>query len=221
MLSLLTANTIIELICFVFALICLTKDRDILWRIQVLYILITCIAEVLGIYISKHKYNNQWIYNIFILFEASFTYAMYAHLLKKYINSKSIIIIGLALFFVFYIFGIISHGFFVYVYPAYTLMSVQFVLYGLYYYYLLLRDDQYVNLKYSAEFWWVAGCLFFYFANTACDMFDDKLSKVMIPMFHQHLTYFIYKTLNVILYSCWSYSFICRKWLTTTSESLS
>ena len=36
----------------------------------------------------------------------------------------------------------------------------------------------------------------------------------MIPMFHQHLTYFIYKTLNVILYSCWSYSFICRKWLT-------
>jgi hypothetical protein len=218
MLNLFTVNTTIELICFVFAVICLAKDREWIWRIQILYLFITCVTEFSGILISKHKYNNQWVYNIFIIFEASFTHLMYGQLLKKYIQSKPIIIIGLVLFVGVYTYVIVKNGFFAYAYPAYNLMSVLFVIYSLYYYYLLLKDDEYVNLRYWPPFWWIVGSLFFYFGNTACDLFDDKLSKVMINIFHQHLTYFIYKILNIILYGCWSYSFICRRWLTTTSR---
>jgi len=220
MLHYFTANTTIEFICFLFAVVCLIKDSSTVWRCQVLYLLITCIAEFYGIYVSSHQYNNQWVYNIFILFEAGFTFLMLAHLLKKYKNSRSAIMAGIAVFLVAYIYCIINKGFLHYVYPAYTLMSVEFVLFSLFYYYLLLKDDNYVDLKYSPGFWWVAGTLFFYFGNTACDIFDDKLYLVVINTFHQHLTYFIYKALNIILYSCWSYSFICKKWLTTTSKAL-
>jgi hypothetical protein len=216
MLSYLTANTTIELICFLFALICLIKDADLVWRVQILYLFITCVAEIYGLYVSRHTYSNAWVYNIFILFEAGFTYLMFAHLYNKYINSKPIIFIGLAVFLLFYVYSIIVYGFYIYAQLAYTIMSIQFFLYSLYYYYLLLKSEKYIDLKYSAAFWWVAGTLFFYFANTACNLFNDKLHTVMITTFHQHLTYFIYKALNIILYSCWSYSFICKKWLTTS-----
>jgi hypothetical protein len=218
MLSFFTASTIAELICFLFAVICLSEKTVWAWKSQIFYLAITCITEFAGIYVSHHKYSNQWVYNIFILFEAGFTFLMFAHLLKRYIDSKSVIICGLAIFLALYIYEIANKSFFVYVYPAYTVLSVLFVFYSLYYYYLMLNDEHYIYLKYSAEFWWVAGTLFFYFGNTACDMFDDKLSGVMIEPFHQHLTYFIYKALNIILYGCWSYSFICKKWLTRTLE---
>ncbi|SDT66220.1 hypothetical protein SAMN05216490_4687 [Mucilaginibacter mallensis] len=219
MLKFFTISTSIELICFVIAMICLIKDLNIIWRSQILYLFITCVTEFLGIFISNHKYSNHWLYNIFILFEAAFTYLMFNYLLSIYTKSKPIILCGLALFLVLYIYCIIAHTFFFYTYWAYTVLSIEFVLYGLYYYYLLLKDDKYINLKYSPEFWWIAGTLFFYFANTTCNLFYDKLYTVMITSFHQHLTYFIFKALNIILYSCWSYSFICKKWLSKTSQS--
>ena len=220
MLNYLTANTTIEIICLLFAVICLIKDPSLVWRIMILYLLITCVAEIFGIYIARQTHNNHWVYNIFLLFEEGFTTLMFSHLLNKYINSKPIIIIGLALFIISYIYEIVTHGFFRYNHITYTAMSVLFVLYSCFYYYLLLKDDHYIELKYSSEFCWVVGTLIFYFANTACNLFDDKLYSIMITPKH-HLSYFIFKALNIILYSCWSYSFICRKWLTTTSKSLS
>lgn len=217
--SYLTANTLAELICLLFAVFCLRTDKQLIWRSQIIYLLITCLTEFLGIYVSHHKNNNQWVYNIFILFEAGFTYLMFFELLKKHVNCKPIIISGLVIFLVLYLFGIINSGFSVYVYATYVGLSVEFVLLSLYYYYLLLKDDRYVELKFSPAFWWVTGTLFFYFVSTACDLFDEKLYSIMITAFHQHLTYFIFKALNIILYSCWSYSFICKKWLTTTSKA--
>jgi hypothetical protein len=217
MLSLFTVNTVSEIICFIVALMCLTKDVSPVWRSMVLYLLITCAAEIYGLYIGHQTHNNHWVYNIFILFEAGFTHLMFFYLFGQHINSKPKVIIGLALFLTLYIYGIIAHTFFVYNYLAYTVMSVQFVFYSLYYYYLLLQSDHHIDLRYAPEFWWVAGTLFFYFANTACNLFYDKLYSVMLTPKH-HLTYFIFKALNIILYGNWSYSFICRKWLTKRSE---
>ncbi|MDB5017445.1 MAG: hypothetical protein JWQ84_2277 [Mucilaginibacter sp.] len=212
-----TPNTIIEVICLTIAVISLLKDSSWVWRSMILYLLITCLTEIGGIYVSRQAHNNHWVYNIFILFEAGFTHLMFAHLFNKYINSKPIIICGLALFCLFYVYEIESHGFFRYNHLTYAILSAQFVLYSLYYYYLLIQDHGYVNLKQSSDFWWVAGILFFYFSSTACNFFDDKLYSVMITPKH-HLSYFIFKGLNIILYSCWSYSFICRKWPITKSE---
>jgi hypothetical protein len=219
MLSFFTANTIIETVCFAFAVICLVNDNDSTWKSQILYLFITCVAEFSGIYVSRHTHNNQWVYNLFILAEAFFTYLMFYKLFKKYKQGNYLIIGGLALFILFYSFGIEKNGFLTYVGHTYIVISVQFVLYSLYYYYLLIKDDRYIDLRFSPEFWWVAGTLFFYFANTTCNLFDDELYTVIFTPFHQHLTYFIFKALNIILYSCWSYSFICKRWLSKTLQS--
>ncbi len=215
-------NIIVEIICFGVSFLCLIKDQSRVWRSMILYLFITCTTEILGTYVSgqKQSISNHWVYNIFLICEIGFTLLMYARLLNDYINSKPIILVGLALLCIVYLFELSNHGFYTYNYYTYTVTSVLFVLYGLYYYYLLLKDDNYVKLKYYPEFWWVTGTLFFYFADTACNLFYNNLKSVMLWNGH-HLTYYIFRVLNIILYSCWSYSFICRKWLITTSKSLS
>lgn len=219
MLRYLTLTIIIELICFTVALICLLKDNNLAWKGMVLYLFITCITELIGVYIVKNtqSQNNQWVYNIFLLFEAGFTHLMFAALLSKYINSKPTIIIGFALIALVYLYEIYNNSFLIYAVLTYTIMSVLFVLYSLYYFYLLIKEDNYINLKYSDSFWWVTGALFFYFGNTGCNIFDEKLDNV--TLFSHHLNYYIFRVLNLILYGCWSYSFICRKWLTRTSKN--
>jgi hypothetical protein len=214
-----TANTTIEIICFGFAVICLINDSSLVWKSMILYLFLTCVTEILGIIIPgpSNLISNHWVYNIFLICEAGFTHLMFAYLLSKYINSKPIVIIGLAILCIVYTGELIDHGFLVYNHYTYTVMSVLFVVYSLYYYYLLLKDDNYVRLKYSPEFWWVAGTLFFYFTNTACNLFYDNLRSVILWDGH-HLTYYIFRVLNILLYGCWSYSFICKKWLITTSK---
>jgi hypothetical protein len=225
MLSYLTVSTTAELICFFIAFLCLNKDSSGVWKSMILFLFITCLTELLGIHFRKlfledrvHAHQNVWLYNILLVFQACFISFMFHHLLKKYTQSKPIIISGLVILSVFYIFGIFTHGIFVYNETTNTVMLVVFVVYSLYYYYRLLKDDKYVNFTYSAEFWWVAGLLLFYFGSTASDVFFDNLSPYKAASL-KTLSSSIFKALNIILYSCWSYSFICRKWLTTTSAA--
>ena len=217
MLHYITINIISELICLIFAIICLIKDTNIAWRSMIVYMAITCMTELDGLYVELKTHNNQWVYNIFLVAEAGFTTLMFASLLSKY-TGKLLIILGLAVFCILYIYELIAHGFLVYNYFTYKVMSFVFVLYSLYFFYLLLKDDDYIRLNRSSSFWWVSGALFFYFGNTACNLFDGFLGSVKI-FNNESLTYFIYKVLNVLLYGCWGYSFICRKWETTTSKA--
>jgi hypothetical protein len=214
MLAYFTVNTVIESICLLTAVICLRKESDIIWRSQIFYLAATCITEFTGIYFKIQYHNNQWVYNIFILVIAGFTFLFFNHLIKAYTkNGKYWTIPGFAIFLVLYFFWIAKHTFYSYAYPPFIFISAAFVVLGLYYYYLLLNDEKYTDLKTSPGFWWVAGTLLFYFGNTACNIFDDELASVMIKQLNQHLTSVIYKTLNVILYSFWSYAFICKKWI--------
>ena len=138
MINIFTANTVSELICFLFAIICLAQDKNLVWRSQVIYLFVTCLAEISGIFVSKHTHNNQWVYNIFILFEAGFSYLMFANLIANYTKWKPVIIVGIILFSACYLYSIVINGFLTYAAIAYLVMSVQFVLLSLYYYYLLL-----------------------------------------------------------------------------------
>jgi hypothetical protein len=220
MLSYLTTSTTAEIICFLFAVICLSKDDSSVWRSMIIFLFITCVAEISGVYFGRKVHDNQWVYNIFIIFETGFINLMFFLIFKKNINSKPPLTVGLALFVLLYVGNLISNGFRVYSNLTYTVMSVLYVLYSLYYYYLLLKDERYINLSRSADFWWVAGTLFFYFSTTACNLFDEKLAHVMITS-TETLNHFIFKSLNIILYGCWSYSFICRKWLIPTTSKVS
>jgi hypothetical protein len=216
-----TLTTVVELSCLIISIICLIKDKDLVWRSMIMYLLLTCIAEFAGIYIIKNTstQNNHWVYNIFLLSEAGFTSLMFSYLLSNYIKGKPLIIIGLTLILSFYIADLINHGFFEYNERTYTEMSIIFVFYSLYFFFLLLKDGRYIDVKYSAPFWWSVGTLFFYFGITAVNVFDARLDNVMLN--GHHINFYIFRVLNVILYGCWGYSFICKKWLTTISRRLS
>jgi hypothetical protein len=220
-----TVNTIAETICFVIAIICLAKDDNMVWKSMILFLFIICITEFMGIYIKRlylidrqHVHPNPWLYNIQLIFQIGFISSMFRHALRNYTKIDLIIFIEFLLVVMIYSYEIYKHGIFIYNDLTKTILSIIFVLYSLYYFYLLLKDDNYINLKYSSVFWWIAGALFFYFGSTVVNLFYSKLSHVMITS-KRSLSYFVFNVLNILLYSCWSYSFICRKWLTTTSKS--
>jgi hypothetical protein len=208
---------VIESVCFFTALICLLKDASSAWRSMVLFLWITCITETAGLLIRAGHHHNQWVYNIFLIFEAGFTSLMFNSILGKYINSKPLILGGLAIISSLYIYEIIDHGIFVFNDYTTTVMSVFFVFYSFLYYFKLIEDEESIELKRDASFWWVAGALFFYFGSTACNLFYPRLKNVVIE--GHNITYYIFLVLTLIMYGCWIYSFICKKWLTTTLQS--
>jgi len=220
-----TINTIAELTCFMVALFCLWKDSSRIWRSMIFFQLITCLAELTGIYFKKifianhfHGHSNPWIYNILLIFQAIFFSLVFNQILSKYKNCRPVILTSLAVLALFYTYESFNHGIYEYNNITNTIMAVLLVCYSLFYFFNLLKDDTYVNLFYLPTFWWVTGILFFYFGDTACNLFYEKLKPIL--MVHKHYLRNIYSILNVILYSCWSYSFICRKWLAKKSEIL-
>jgi hypothetical protein len=225
MLHYLTLNTTIEIICLIISIVCLFKDDCWVWRSMIFYLLLICIAEILGIYIKGLYLANRgnvrpniWVYNILTIFEATFISIMFGLQLSVYIKIKKIIVTGAVIIFTLFMYEITMYGFYKKCNLTTSVMAVIFVLYSLYYFYNLIKDDNYVLLIRSSVFWWVAGVLLFYFGSTICNLFYYKLSTITVTPKH-YLTYYIYNLLNILLYGCWSYSFICRKCLTMTPKS--
>ena len=210
------------MVCFVIGMVCLLKDNEFVWRIMILFLFITCMIEIGTIPMKKiylanpiPENSNAWVFNILLLFQMIFFNLMFVNLFDKYVKSKPIILGGLALFSLSYIseLFLLNHdGIFDYNSITDAVMSVLFVLYSLYYYYLLFKDDQYLDLKYSPSFWWVSGTLFFYFGSITCTLFYEILKAQ--PNANKTYLSYITNILIIILYSCWSYAFICKKWLT-------
>ena len=261
--SFLTINIISEIICFLVALVCLLKVKSPVWKYFSFYLLITCLTEITGVYLREQHVANQWPYNIFILFEIGFTGLVFGQLLKRNRNGRILILTGMFVLALFYLYETISHSLLRFHSLTNNAESVIFVIYSFYYFYLLLKDEEYINLKFFADFWWVVGVLFFYFGSTAVNLYrgmdvtEVKTAKVnprpdssrhagMVnnmreplkmeatlkslkqqgqaglikrnkPTAKQILTSYIMNLLIILLYGCWSYSFICRKWLTTKS----
>ena len=220
MLKYLTINTSAEWICFIVACICLIRDKSPVWRGMILFLLITGLSETLGICIKgqyladpENVRPNVWVYNILLIFQAGFISAMFASLLKVHIKSGPVILIGLALLSILYINEQVEHGIFKKHAITTIVMSVLFIVYSYYYFYLLLRDERNINLTYYPGFWWVAGILFFYFGSIITNLYYEKI-RDFVASPKPYLRY-IYNVLNVLLYACWSYSFILRRWPTT------
>jgi len=181
--------------------------------------MVVCIVEFIGLYLKSQHHANQWPYNVLLPVQIVFTCFFFGDLFSCYLKSKpSIIPIigGFALLSLLLIYSLFTQSFLIFYESAYNTMAVVFVIYSLCFFYLLQKDDRYIDLKISPQFWWVFGVLAFYFGSTAVNIFRGRL-HIMINSKH-YLTYYINIVLNIILYGCWSYSFICRRWLTTTSK---
>lgn len=203
-----TSSSYAELLCLGFAIYFLSKDKNPFWRITIWYLVIVMVTEIAGRYCAITYRTNLFAYNIYTLFEVSYvTYGFYTFT-KQYADIKKWIIATYGAIILIYITFTAIYG--IHVYNAFTIsiMSVVFVIYGLLYFYLLLKDEDYIDLKFHAAFWWVGGALIFYFGSTLANFFDDIIQQKFLGKYNTRAI--IYTTLNFFLYGLWAYSFICR-----------
>lgn len=209
MFSLFTFVSTIESICALFAIIFLIRDKNLLWKITIVYMLIVPSTEIFARYIGRLYHNNLIVYNIYALVELTYiTYAFYIFL-KDFVDIKKFIVPMYAIILAIYIgFSLTHNPLAEYNSITVSIMSVVFVIYGLLYFYFLLKDEKYIDLKFHPEFWWVGGAIIFYFGGTLANFFDDIILQKFLGKYNTR--HIIYTTLNVFLYSFWSYSFVCR-----------
>ena len=210
--KLITLNTAAEFICFLAALIFLYRDKNAAWRLFILYLFLVVATETTAI-AMRGKISNQQLYNVFLLVECSFvSYFLYS-LFKPFGYRKKWLFIWALTFGAVYLGELYyyrgskpTH----FVDITVIVMSVVFVLSCLYFYYVKLVDERYEPLLNSADFWWVSGALFFYFGSTACNIFFDYLAQHEVSAYNYSVRYVIYNVVDVILYSLWTYSILCR-----------
>nr|WP_294943265.1 hypothetical protein [uncultured Mucilaginibacter sp.] len=209
--KLITLNTAAEFLCFLAALIFLYRDKSAAWRLFMFYLLLTFCTETTGLVMRKvYGMPNLQLYNIFVLAECSFTSIFFYNLLKPYGYSIKWLYGWLATFALMYTAELWFTHFKEFAAFSAAGMSIVFVLACLWFYYLKLTDERYEPLLSSGEFWWVSGALFFYFGSTACNIFFDYLSQNEVSTYNGSIRYIIFNVLNIILYSFWSFSSICR-----------
>ena len=199
---------IAEVICFIAAIAIIWKDKYAFGKVITCYLGIALVTEEAAVYLAIRSIHNLWLFNIYIIFEISaILYGLY-HCIRAYTNPKPIFTIGLGVIVITYVFFLITKPFTDLNVITISVMSVIFSLYCLYYYYLLLKDESFVEIKTHPQFWWVSGVLFYYFGSTMANIFDGLFVVKIIGFIT--LKYTIYVLLNLILYSFWLYSFICR-----------
>jgi len=206
-----TVNTISELICFLVSLYCLYNDKNPFWKSFVFYMLLVYAVETTGIYLRMMRHSNSMLYAGYLIAECTMVSCFFYHLYMNYKSRAALIFYAwLALFMVLFTLELGENKFTMFPFKTAAFMSVVFVFASCYFYLLVIRDDHFRKLGSYPPFWVVNGILFYYFGGTACNIFYDYLV-------HQHLTplgmsvrYIIYNVLNVLLYACWSYAFICR-----------
>jgi len=203
-------NIFIEIICLLTSLFFLGKDASKFSYITAGYLAIVCITEILGFfYIHTFHKSNAWIYNIFIIFEATYiSYGLYVALKPLTTMALAICRFPFVIFCSTYIYEIFNHNFSKFQTLTITIASVLFVLICLIYFYLLIKQKDPINLKIHAQFWWIAAVLFYYFGSTIYNLFIYFLYQ-KFPKSYDILSY-IMLGLNVLLYSILIYSFICN-----------
>ncbi|QXV64315.1 hypothetical protein INP83_14615 [Mucilaginibacter sp. 21P] len=206
-----SVNTASEFICFLVAFVFLWKDKSTTWKMLIAFLLLTCVTEVTGIYMREFlQIRNYPVYNVYLLFECGFTSYFFYHLYRPYNYHIKWLYVWYGIFMLIFLSEMLHNNFKGFTSATASIMSVVFVLASLYFYYLKLRDEKFEPLLYSASFWWVNGALFFYFGSTACNIFMDYLAEYESITYNNSIRYIIYNVLDVIMYACWSYAFICR-----------
>lgn len=187
----------------------LRKDSNAYWRWLSLYIFVGCATEITGRYLGfVLRENNSWLYNLFMGIEIIVVNLFFWNLIREVRWSRLAVFGGFMLVMTVHLLEGISLSLMNYHSATRSLLSVMMIIYSLGYYYLLIRKDDFVVLRFYAPFWWVAGILFYYSGSIIANF---TFMKVNIYFFDKYpLRYFIYIGLNLILYGLWTYSFYCR-----------
>ncbi len=207
--KLFTINIYIEISCLLVAAYFLFKDRSIFWRSAIIYLVLVCSTEIFSRYLASFLGKpNGWVHNILILFELIFVNGMFYNFMRRYSKHAGQVILTMV------IIVLSSYGIEWYLSSplrfyntTYTIMSVQLVVVCLYYYFLFLKQEEFVALRYHPDFWFAAGVLFFYFGCTVSNFLYEVMA---IAIGDYTMRGYIFTILIITLYTSWAYSFICR-----------
>ena len=92
---------------------------------------------------------------------------------------------------------------------ASTFASIATIPFALCYFYFLMKEETYVDLLKHPPFLMVSGLLVYYFGAIVLAMFMQQLTEIYLST-GLPVRNIISLVLNFILYSSWSYAFICR-----------
>lgn len=211
MLRYLTVYTISEAICFLVAVFTLSKDKDRAWRYFPAYLLTILATELFSIYLKTHGIKRTTeLYSILTLYEISFMAILFRSIFVKYVKNWTVFNVFLLLILCLYAYDTYDHGVNVRYNLTNSVLGVLILIGSLSYLNLLLKDETYIKLGNDPNFWWVVGTLLFYYGFTSLNVLYDLLkdSYTKPGIFFSNT----FKILNIIYYSIWSYTFICRKW---------
>jgi len=218
--SLFKPTVIAEYVTFIAALFLLPRRVGV-WRLFVLFMLVTIVTETVGFSIawsgrSGHNRNNHWLFNLYLLIENVF--CIWIFLWAEPMKKARRLLWGLLLFYV--CFGVGNLLFFqgVWTYNSYTdvLGDVELAIVCCYFFYACLREEELRDLFRYEYFWLANGLLFSALGSVVLYIFIDALYAFAR---HSHIDVYRYinSGLNFILYGSMIIAFICRNRNTRSS----
>lgn len=194
------------------------KPSDSYLRLFPPYLLVTLLAELLGIYLTFLKIPNTLFYNFFTTFEFCF-YLWIISLVISKVRMKRVVRITILLY-------ALAAGINILLIQriqtfhtiTYALGCLIVVVFCIYYFLELFRLPKSVQLKNNPAFWICSGLLFFYccsFPLYALVNLWSGISQLVLKNFSQIVT-----LLNVFLYSLFTIAFLCirnRKYTSSPS----
>ena len=197
-----------ELLSLIVSIICLPRTRRSYFTWFIPFLSITLAAELYANYAFYIKHlPTVWIYNVLNpVAQAFYTYIFY-----KFARSNSHKIFLVAC-------GIIYVGAYIFYYTIYdvndfstyliVIGGIQQVVFACLFFYECLRTDATMDGRMRSGVWMAAGVLIFYSGVTICLALLDFIEKNNLKIAGVPLYNFIPRVLSIILYSCFSVSFI-------------
>jgi hypothetical protein len=203
-----TIVSVITTICFLLSLFFIKNDS---WgKYFIPFMALTAAVEWTGyILFFRFGYENYWLYNAYLLVEICFLFSLLNSFTRVYTRSTRWFIAAWLIFIALYLWESSHSRFREYSGYANLYASVCIIIACFFFYYFLMKQPDYINIMRYGAFWVISGLFFFYLGSVACNVFKSQLTQVYektgLP-----IRYIIMLVLNIFLYSCWSYAFLCR-----------
>lgn len=213
-------NILIELICFFIALHFLKSDRKAFWKSFIPFLFLTAGIELYGRYLGRFLHQpNGWLYNIYLIIEILFIHFILLKSTEPFF-SKAKLFVGISLS-VIGIMYILEHGYLQtegFYNTTFKVFSINTIILCLVFYYGFVKYDSYIVLNQHPPFWLIAGILFFYFGGTVMNFIYQVFTIEITP--NKTIRSYTNHVLILLMYSFWSYSFICRHRTRKLQQSL-
>ena len=200
----------IECICSLMALFFLRNEKRNIWVLLKWFIVFTTAFELLAYTYSllSQKYN-LWMFVLYLPFDFTISYWALYKLSPYHKVNKFLLWAGIVTFCICYVTEIWLNGIFIYTINSDTISTFFTFISCNWFFYLLLKQDEWIDIPKHAAFWFVTGLFLFSFCSVVTNLFDSALMNLFVSK-KTSLRSLLYIVFNLILYGCWGYAYICR-----------